>query len=107
MGGGPDDDKAGNLGDLLKSSRLHLTGNQDSMSIDYFIDTHHFPMVLNVPPELPGFLDDMWERPVLDILPSGRSAGMCAYAGVGVQTMVIPGHTDKMAEILPAIDLLA
>jgi probable F420-dependent oxidoreductase len=30
-----------------------------------------------------------------------------AYAAVGVQTISISGHTDQMAEILPAMDLLA
>ena len=30
-----------------------------------------------------------------------------AYADVGVQTIAIAGHTDNMAEILPAMDLLA
>ena len=29
------------------------------------------------------------------------------HAGVGVHMMVIPGHTDQMAEILPAIGRLA
>ena len=32
---------------------------------------------------------------------------MQAYAGVGVQTMVIPGHTVKIAVILSSIDMLA
>ena len=30
-----------------------------------------------------------------------------AYADLGVQTIAIPGHTDKMAEILPAMEMLA
>jgi alkanesulfonate monooxygenase SsuD/methylene tetrahydromethanopterin reductase-like flavin-dependent oxidoreductase (luciferase family) len=30
-----------------------------------------------------------------------------AYAGVGVQTIAIAGHTDQLAEILPAMVLLA
>ncbi len=30
-----------------------------------------------------------------------------AYADLGVQMIVIPGHTDKMTEILPAMDMLA
>ena len=30
-----------------------------------------------------------------------------AYADLGVQMIAIPGHTDKMAEILPAMDMLA
>ena len=30
-----------------------------------------------------------------------------AYADLGVQMIAIPGHTDQMAEILPAMDMLA
>jgi hypothetical protein len=36
MGGGSDDYKLGYLGDLLKSKIEHVTGNPDSMYIDYF-----------------------------------------------------------------------
>ena len=76
MGGGSDDYKVGYLGDLLKSSLVHLTGNPDSVYVDYFFDTSKGPIVLEVPPTLPGFLDDMWQRPVVDVIqpvsPSGR-----------------------------------
>jgi hypothetical protein len=68
MGGSSDDWKVAYLGGLLKASLLHLTGNPDSMYIDYFFDTHSGPIVLEVPPELPGFLDDMWERPIIDVI---------------------------------------
>src|SRR5262245_16836656 len=39
MGGGSDEGKVAYLGNLLKASTLHLTGNPDSMYIDYFFDT--------------------------------------------------------------------
>ena len=39
--------------------------------------------------------------------PSEIVRNIQAYADVGVQTIVIAGHTDNMAEILPAMDLLA
>ena len=69
MGGGSDDWKVGYLGSLLKSSLLHLTGNPDSMYIDYFFDTRNGPIAMELPAELPGFLDDMWEMPVIDLIP--------------------------------------
>jgi len=76
LGGGDDQYKLGYLGGLLKGSLFHLTGNPDSMYIDYFFDTHNGPIVLEVPPTLPGFLDDMWESPVIDVIqpvsPTGR-----------------------------------
>jgi hypothetical protein len=30
-----------------------------------------------------------------------------AYADIGVQMITIPGHTDKMTEILPALEMLS
>jgi hypothetical protein len=75
MGGGPDDYKLGYLGDLLKSSIEHVTGNPDSMYIDYFFDTNKGPIVAEVPPTLPGFIDDMWELPVIDIIPQLSPSG--------------------------------
>lgn len=68
MGGGSDDYKLGYLGELMKSNILHLTGNPDSMYIDYFFDTHKGPIVMEVPATLPGFIDDMWELPVIDVI---------------------------------------
>jgi hypothetical protein len=75
MGGGSDDYKIGYLGELLKSNVLHLTGNPDSMYIDYFFDTRNGPIVAEVPPTLPGLLDDMWELPVLDVIPQVSPSG--------------------------------
>jgi hypothetical protein len=76
MGGGSDDYKVGYLGGLLKSNIEHLTGNTDSMYIDYMFDTRKGPIVAEVPPALPGFIDDMWELPVVDVIekvsPSGK-----------------------------------
>jgi hypothetical protein len=75
MGGGSDDYKIGYLGDLLKSNIEHITGNPDSMYIDYFFDTHAGPIVAEVPSTLPGFIDDMWELPVIDLIPQVSSTG--------------------------------
>ena len=75
MGGGSDDWKVGYLGSLLKASLLHLTGNPDSMYIDYFFDTHSGPIAMELPAELPGFLDDMWEMPVIDLIPPMSPTG--------------------------------
>lgn len=76
MGGGPDDYKLGYLGEMLKSNIEHLTGNPDSMYIDYMFDTRNGPIIAEVPPTLPGFIDDMWELPVIDVIskvsPSGK-----------------------------------
>ena len=75
MGGGSDQYKVGYLGGLMKTSLKHLTGNPDSMYIDYFFDTHDGPIVFEVPETLPGMLDDMWERPVGDIIPATSPTG--------------------------------
>ncbi|WP_157998227.1 DUF1254 domain-containing protein [Pseudomonas sp. S9] len=75
MGGGSDVYKVGYLGDQLKSNLLHLTGNPDSMYIDYFFDTKSGPIALEVPASLPGFIDDMWELPVIDVIPQVSKNG--------------------------------
>jgi hypothetical protein len=75
MGGGTDDYKLGYLGDLLKSNIEHLTGNPDSMYIDYMFDTHNGPIIAEVPSTLPGFIDDMWELPVVDVIPKVSPIG--------------------------------
>jgi hypothetical protein len=48
MGGSSDQGKIGYLGGPLKASLLRLSGNPDSMYIDYFIDTHDGPVVLEM-----------------------------------------------------------
>jgi hypothetical protein len=83
MDGGSDDHKVGYLGDLMKSNILHVTGNPDSMYIDYFFDTKAGPIVLEVPSTLPGFLDDMWEMPVIDVIPSVSPSGKYVIAPPG------------------------
>ncbi|HEY4325185.1 MAG TPA: DUF1254 domain-containing protein [Mucilaginibacter sp.] len=75
MGGGSDDYKFGYLGELLKSDIEHLTGNPSSMYIDYFFDTRNGPIIAELPPTLPGFIDDMWEFPVIDIIPKVSPTG--------------------------------
>jgi alkanesulfonate monooxygenase SsuD/methylene tetrahydromethanopterin reductase-like flavin-dependent oxidoreductase (luciferase family) len=65
---------------------------------------------------------DMAEIPVSLSIPLGPSSArrvalgtepgeimraIQAYADIGVQTIAIAGHTDQMAAILPAMDLLA
>jgi hypothetical protein len=61
---------------MLRSSIEHVTGNPDSMYVENFVDTREGPVVAEVPPTLPGFVDDMWEIPVIDVLapisPTGR-----------------------------------
>jgi alkanesulfonate monooxygenase SsuD/methylene tetrahydromethanopterin reductase-like flavin-dependent oxidoreductase (luciferase family) len=46
-------------------------------------------------------------RVALGTEPSEIIRNIQGYADVGVQTIAIAGHTDNMAEILPAMDLLA
>jgi alkanesulfonate monooxygenase SsuD/methylene tetrahydromethanopterin reductase-like flavin-dependent oxidoreductase (luciferase family) len=46
-------------------------------------------------------------RATLGTEPSEIVRNIQAYADVGVQTIAIAGHTDQLAEILPAMDLLA
>lgn len=92
MGGGPDDYKIGYLGSLLKNNVEHLTGNPDSMYIDYFFDTRKGPIVMEVPPTLPGLLDDFWELPVVDVIPQVSPSGKYLIVPPGWQGNVPKGH---------------
>jgi hypothetical protein len=115
MGGGPDDYKIGYLGGLLKNNIEHLTGNPDSMYIDYMFDTHNGPIVAEVPPTLPGLLDDFWEIPVVDVIPSVSPSGkylivppdwkgeappdhVVARPATYVSWMLLRGNVDQTAQ---------
>ena len=75
MGGGSDRYKIEYLGNLMKSNIEHVTGNPDSCYIEYFVDTHDGPVMLEVPAGLPGLLDDMWQKPVVDVIPPTSPSG--------------------------------
>lgn len=92
MGGGPDDYKIGYLGGLLKNNVEHLTGNPDSMYIDYFFDTRNGPIVMEVPPTLPGLLDDIWELPVVDVIPQVSPSGKYLIVPPGWKGKAPKGH---------------
>jgi len=92
LGGGSDAYKVGYLGGLMKSSLLHLTGNPDSMYIDYFFDTHDGPLVMEVPPTLPGFLTDMWEIPVVDVIEKVSPSGKYLIVPPGWKGVAPAGH---------------
>lgn len=92
MGGGSDDYKLGYLGGLLKSNIEHLTGNADSMYVDYFFDTHDGPIVAEVPPTLPGLLDDMWQFPVVDVIPKVSPSGKYLIVPPGWKGKAPKGH---------------
>jgi alkanesulfonate monooxygenase SsuD/methylene tetrahydromethanopterin reductase-like flavin-dependent oxidoreductase (luciferase family) len=47
------------------------------------------------------------QRAALGTAPGEIIRTIQAYADVGVQTIAIAGHTDQVAEIVPAMDLLA
>lgn len=92
--GGSDAYKVAYLGSLLKSNVRMLTGNPDSMYVSMTIDTHDGPVVLEIPPELPGFLDDMWQRPVVDLIPQVSPHGRYlvvppGWTGVAPDGMVV------------------
>lgn len=92
MGGGPDDYKLGYLGGLLKNNIEHLTGNPDSMYIDYFFDTRKGPIVMEVPATLPGLLDDFLELPVVDVIPQVSQSGKYLIVPPGWEGNAPPDH---------------
>jgi len=65
-------------------------------------DVVEIPVSVSLPLGLPTARGD-----ALGIDPGAIVQKAQAFASLGVQTLVIPGHTGDMAEILPAMDMLA
>jgi probable F420-dependent oxidoreductase len=65
-------------------------------------DVSEIPVSLSMPLGPSGA-----SRVALGTVPGEIVRNIQAYADVGVQLLTISGHTDQMAEILPAMDMLA
>ena len=60
---------------LMDSNSLFLTGNADTVYFWGFLNLHDRPMVIEVPPESLGTIDDMWLRWVTDFGLPGPDRG--------------------------------
>lgn len=78
---------------LFDSHTLMLTANCNSPYTIVWIDLHNGPLVVEVPPGVLGFINDIWSRYVADIGFLGQDKG----AG-GKYLLVPPGYTGKLPE---------
>ena len=63
---------------LMDSHSLFLTGNADTVYFLAFVDLSDGPVVIDVPPESLGLVNDMWFRWVIDVGLPGPDRGMGA-----------------------------
>ncbi len=63
---------------LMDSHSLFLTGNADTVYFLAFVDLSDGPVVIDVPPESLGLINDMWFRWVIDVGLPGPDRGMGA-----------------------------
>jgi hypothetical protein len=70
-----------------------LTGNADTVYFFAFLDLSQGPVVVEVPPECLGAVNDMWLRWVTDVGVPGPDRG----AG-GAYLLVPPGYTGLLPE---------
>src|SRR6266853_1210113 len=68
-----------------------MEGNRESVYVEYYFNTVKGPIVLEAPPTFPGFLDDMWERPVIDLIPPHSPTGRYMIAPPNWQATVPEG----------------
>ena len=63
------------LGNLVDSKTVELTANDNVVYSFIWLDTSKGPLVLEIPPEVLGLIDDMWYRWVADVGITGEDRG--------------------------------
>jgi len=79
--------------DLLGAETLMLTANADTVYVMAFLDLTNGPMVLEVPPNILGAVDDHWQRWVTDTGLPGPDRGQG-----GKYVIVPPGYDGNLPE---------
>jgi hypothetical protein len=78
---------------MLDSHSLLLTGNTESVYNFGWVDTKDGPLVLELPPQVLGFINDFWARYVCDLGRAGPDHGQG-----GKYLLLPPGYTDPVPE---------
>jgi len=78
---------------LWDARSLALTGNTETVYCIGWFDTKEGPLVIEIPPNLLGFINDFWSRYVSDVGRVGPDRG----AG-GKYVLLPPGYTDTVPE---------
>jgi hypothetical protein len=90
---GPDNQTVLISESLADSRSLFLTGNTETVYNVLWLDTHEGPLVIEVPPNVLGVIDDFWFRYVTDVGNVGLDQGKG-----GKYLLLPPGYTGSVPE---------
>jgi len=79
--------------DMLGAETLMLTANADTVYVFSFLDLSNGPIVLEIPPDVLGAIDDHWQRWVTDTGVPGPDRGLG-----GKYLIVPPGYEGELPE---------
>jgi len=88
---GPDNQTDVIWEDLVDARTVELTANDNTIYSFIWVDTHKGPLVVEIPPEVLGLIDDFWYRWVVDVGITGPDKG----AG-GKYLILPPGHKGEV-----------
>ena len=78
---------------LLDSKSLVLTANSETIYTLVWLDTKNGPLVVEIPPNVLGMVDDFWQRPVVDVGRTGPDQGKG-----GKYLFLPPGYKGQVPE---------
>lgn len=78
---------------LLDPKSLILTANSETIYTLVWLDTKNGPLVVELPPNVLGMVDDFWQRPVVDVGRTGPDKGKG-----GKYLFLPPGYKGKVPE---------
>jgi hypothetical protein len=84
---GPDNQTDVIWENLVDSKTVELTANDNTVYSFIWLDTHKGPLVVEIPPEVLGLIDDFWYRWVGDVGITGADGGRG-----GKYLLLPPGH---------------
>jgi hypothetical protein len=90
---GPDNETVLITESLLDSRGLVLVANTETVYNFTWLDTKDGPLVIEVPPNVLGFINDFWARYVVDLGRAGPDSGKG-----GKYLLLPPGYTDPPPE---------
>jgi hypothetical protein len=90
---GPDNQTVIITESLTDSRQLAFVANTETVYSCAWLDTKDGPLVIELPPNVLGFINDFWGRYVIDLGKAGPDAGRG-----GKFLLLPPGHTDTSPE---------
>ncbi len=90
---GPDNQTVLISDSFLDSRTLYLLANTETIYLTFWANTKEGPLVIEVPPDVLGFIDDFWSRFVTDMGRAGRDKGKG-----GKYLLLPPGYNGEVAD---------